>query len=386
MIGIRMKKLYLLLIILLCSHPVWAVEPIKIGFIGPLTGDFRVAGTEAKQVVELMAKTTNDRGGILSKRVEMIYEDDGGNPQVAEAAAKRLVQQGVVAVIGSFTSAMTESIQQVLDNGKIIQITYGSTAVPLTERGLANFFRICPRDDNQAKAVVRVIQKMKMKRIAMLHDDTLYGKGLAKAINTLLGDNQVSVVFYDALIPGRQDYSDILTKAKETNPDFIFFSGYYQEAAQLLISRNQMNWRGVTFMGGDAVDSSALVEIAGIKAVEGFFFLCIPMVKDLNFPQTKQFINRFERTYNNRPSSAHALLAGDAFSAITGSIKLLKTSDTALISNYLHNKYFQKDGLTGEIRFNRTGDVTNDLHAVYRVDNKGRFILQRKLQYGIFAK
>jgi branched-chain amino acid transport system substrate-binding protein len=169
-----MKKLYLFLIILLFAHPVWAVEPIKIGFIGPLTGDYMAAGGEAKQVVELLAKNTNDRGGILGSKVEMIYEDDQGNPQVAEAAAKRLVEQGVIAVIGSYTSAVTESVQQVLNDSKIIQITYGSTAVPLTERGLAYFFRICPRDDNQAKAAVRVMQKMKMKRIAIVHDGTLY--------------------------------------------------------------------------------------------------------------------------------------------------------------------------------------------------------------------
>jgi branched-chain amino acid transport system substrate-binding protein len=84
-----MKKLYLLLIILLFAHPVWAVEPIKIGFIGPLTGDYMAEGMEAKQVVELLAKNTNDHGGILGKNIEMIYEDDQGNPQTGRAAAQR---------------------------------------------------------------------------------------------------------------------------------------------------------------------------------------------------------------------------------------------------------------------------------------------------------
>jgi branched-chain amino acid transport system substrate-binding protein len=381
-----MKKLYLFLIILLFAHPVWAVEPIKIGFIGPLTGDYMAAGGEAKQVVELLAKNTNDRGGILGSKVEMIYEDDQGNPQVAEAAAKRLVEQGVIAVIGSYTSAVTESVQQVLNDSKIIQITYGSTAVPLTERGLAYFFRICPRDDNQAKAAVRVMQKMKMKRIAIVHDGTLYGKGLAESIKTLLEDCKISVVFYDAIIPALQDYSDILIKAKDTDPDFVFFSGYYPEAAYLLKGRNQMNWRGVIFMGGDAVDSSKLIDIAGMRAAEGFYFLSIPMVKDLDSPRTKQFLNSFEKAYRCRPSSAYALLAGDAFVAITESIKKRQTTSTSLIADYLHNNYSKQDGLTGKIRFDRKGDVINDLHAVYRVDNKGRFILQRKLQYGIFAK
>jgi branched-chain amino acid transport system substrate-binding protein len=381
-----MKKLYVLLIILLFAHPVWAVKPIKIGFIGPLTGDFMADGMEAKQVVELLAQNTNDHGGILGKKVEMIYEDDQGNPQTGRAAAQRLARQGVIAVIGSYTSAVTEATQQVFDQSRILQITYAATAVPLTERGLGRFFRICPRDDNQAKAAVRVMQKMKMKRIAIVHDGGLYGKGLAETIKEFLEDSKVAPVFYDALIPGKQDYSDILAKAKNTRPDFVFFAGYYPEAAQLLKGRQQMDWREVIFMGGDAVDSSRLIEIAGVKAAEGFYFLSMPRVKDLESPQTRQFINSYENAYKSRPASAYALLAGDAFAAITESVKKLKTTDSSLLAGYLHNKYSKKNGLTGNIRFDLKGDVVNDLHAVYRVDNQGRYILQRKLQYGVFTK
>lgn len=381
-----MKKLYFLLIILLFAHPVWAVEPVKIGFIGPLTGDFKTEGMEAKQVVELLAQNTNDHGGILGKKIEMIYEDDQGNPQTARAAAKRLAQQGVIAVIGSYTSAATEATQQVFDQNRILQITYAATAVPLTERGFGRFFRICPRDDNQARAAVRVMQKMKMKRIAIFHDGGLYGKGLAETIKEFLGEGKVAPVFYDVLIPGKEDYADILAKAKYTRPDFVFFAGYYPEAAHLLKGRHRMDWREVIFMGGDAVDSSRLIEIAGVEAAEGFYFLSMPRVKDLDAPRTRQFSNSYEKAYKTGPASAYALLAGDAFTAITESVKRLKTTDSKLLSDYLHNKYSKKDGLTGHIRFDLKGDVVNDLHAVYRVDNQGRYILQRKLQYGVFTK
>jgi branched-chain amino acid transport system substrate-binding protein len=381
-----MKKLYLLLIILLFAHPVWAVEPIKIGFIGPLTGDYMAEGMEAKQVVELLAKNTNDHGGILGKNIEMIYEDDQGNPQTGRAAAQRLTQQGVIAVIGSYTSAVTEATQQVFDQSRIIQIAYGATAVPLTERGFGRFFRICPRDDNQAKAAVRVMQKMKMKRIAIVHDGGLYGKGLAETVKEFLEDGKLAPVFYDALIPGKEDYSDILAKAKDTRPDFVFFAGFYPEAAHLLKGRQQMDWHEVIFMGGDAVDSSRLIEIAGAKAAEGFYFLSVPRVKDLDATRTRKFVTTYEKAYRSRPASAYALLAGDAFAAITESVKRLKTTDTKLLSEYLHTKYNKTDGLTGNIRFDLKGDVVNDLHAVYRVDNQGRYILQRKLQYGVFTK
>lgn len=385
-VGIAMKKLYTLLIILMFAYPVCADETIKIGFIGPLTGDLMAEGVESKQVMELLAKNTNDLGGLSGKKVEIIYEDDHGNSETARAAADRFVRQGVIAVIGGYTSTVTEAMQPVLDQNKIIQITYGATAVPLTERGLANFFRICPRDDNQAKAAVRVIQKMKMKSIAIVHDGSLYGKGLAEAIKALLEDSKIAVVFYNAIIPGKQDYSDILTKAKDARPDFVFFSGYSPEAAYLMKGRQQMDWREVIFMGGDAVDSSKLIEVAGVRAAEGLYFLSIPRVKDIKFPRTRQFIDSYERAYKSRPASAYALLAGDAFVAVAESVKRLKTTDAKLISDYLHNQYNKKNGLTGNIRFNTKGDIVNDLHAVYRVDHKGQFILQRELQYGILTK
>lgn len=381
-----MKKIYLLLIILLFAHPVYAAETIKIGFIGPLTGSLMAEGLEAKQVVELLAKNTNDRGGLLGEKIEMIYEDDQGDPQIAKAAADRFVQQGVMAVIGGYTSTVTEAVQKVLDQNNILQITYGATAVPLTEKGLKLFFRICPRDDNQAKAAVRVIQKMKMKNIAVLHDGTLYGKGLAETVKALLEEKKIAVVFYDALTAGMQDYSDVLAKAKDSRADFVFFSGYPPEAAYLLKGRQQMNWREVIFMGGDAVDSSKLIEMAGVKAVEGFYFLSIPRVKDIENPVSQSFINRYEKAYQSRPASAYALLAGDAFMSITESAERLKTTDAKMISDYLHKKYNKKNGLTGNIRFNHKGDIVNDLHAVYRVNKDGQFLLQRKLQYGILKK
>ena len=380
-----MKRISLFICFLLFSQAAWAAETIKIGFMGPLSGDFVAVGIEAKQVVELLARDTNDHGGILGRKVEVICEDDGGKPRIAAAAAKRLVRQGVVAVIGSYTSSITESVQKVFDNGKVIQMAYGSTAIPLTEKKLKYFFRTCPRDDEQAKAAVRIIQKMKIRKVALLHDNSLYGKGLAEAIKKLLKDSMISVVFYDALIPGRQDYSDILTKIKGTDPEFFFFSGYYPEAARLLEGRDRMNWK-VNFMGGDAVNSSVLVDIAGNKAAEGFYFLSPLVPENLDSPQAKKFLDHFKKVYDYKPSSIHALLAGDAFIAIEENINKLKTTNTVLLSDYLHRKYFNPVGLTGQIRFNTKGDVVNDLHAVYRVDANGRFILQRLLQYGEIVK
>jgi len=128
---------------------------------------------------------------------------------------------------------------------------------------------------------------MKTRKVALLHDNSLYGKGLAEAIKKLLKDSMISVVFYDALIPGRQDYSDILIKIKvRTRSSFLF--RLLSRGRSSPRRRDRMNWK-VNFMGGDAVNSSVLVDIAGNKAAEGFYFLSPLVPENLDSLRQRNF-------------------------------------------------------------------------------------------------
>ncbi|HET6438755.1 MAG TPA: ABC transporter substrate-binding protein, partial [Anaeromyxobacter sp.] len=118
-----------------------ASDTIKIGMIAPLTGAWASEGQEMKRNGELLAAELNGRGGLLGKQVELVIEDDGGDPRTASLAAQRLTSRGVVAVIGTYGSAVTEATQTIFDEEGILQIANGSTAVRLTEKGLKNFFR-----------------------------------------------------------------------------------------------------------------------------------------------------------------------------------------------------------------------------------------------------
>jgi len=301
------------------------------------------------------------------------------------AAGKNLVQQGVVAVIGSYASDMTEALQGILNEATVIQISYGSTAVHLTEKGLKYFFRTCPRDDEQARAAKKVMQKMKIKKAALIHDGSLYGKGLAESIAQQLKGTDVDIVFYEALVPGQDDYLPLLEKVKEEAPEMVFFAGYYLEAAKILLARQQMKWK-VIMMGGDAVNNADLVSRAGKKAAEGFYFLSPPGPDDIDLAGTKKFLERYKKEYGYKMTTIEALLAADAFTALLQSISRVKTTDPDRVSRHLRRSYINKKGLTGAIGFDYKGDLATDLHAIYRVDAEGRFVLQRLLQYGNIIK
>jgi len=352
-----------------------AADSIKIGLMAPLTGPWASEGQEMKRNVELLAAEQNAKGGLLGRQVEVLVEDDGGDPRTASLAAQRLTTKGVVAVIGTYGSAVTEASQNIYDEASIIQVANGSTAVRLTEKGLKYFFRTCPRDDEQGRVGAAILEKSKAKKIAILHDNSAYSKGLADEIKALLDPKKLDIVFFDALTPKEQDYSSILTKLKAAGPDVVFFTGYYPEAGLLLKQKRQMGWN-VPFIGGDAINNPDLVKISGKEAAEGFRFLSPPVPKDLDTAESKAYVAAYQKKYGEAPSSIYGVLAGDGFRVVAKAIEGTKGTGADALRAYLTGSLKDFPGLTGKISFNEKGDRVGELYRVYKVDKGGGFVLQ----------
>jgi branched-chain amino acid transport system substrate-binding protein len=369
------KKLLLLTMILcLCTYAAFAADTIKIGLLAPITGAYASEGQGMKQVLELLTADVNAKGGILGKQVVLITEDDGSDPRTAALAANKLISQGVVAVIGTYGSSVTEPTQGIFDEAGIVQIANGATAIRLTEKGYKMFFRTCPRDDEQAKVAALSIAKLGYKKVAVLHDNSTYAKGLADETRGLLQKQPgEQIVFFDALTPGERDYSTILTKLKQAQPQLVFFPGYYNEAGLLLRQKKEMGFN-VPFMGGDATNNTDLVKIAGVPAAAGFYFTSAPLPKDL--PTAKAFIDEFKKKYGSEPNSIYPVLAGDGFNVVVAALTGTNNGNSAQIAAYLHNKLKNFQGLTGTISFNAKGDREAGGYRLYKVDDKGNFVLQ----------
>ncbi len=370
------KSLFFALALLLACGTSHASEKIRIGLMGPMTGSWASEGAEMNQVLNLLADDLNARDGIPGKTVEIVMADDGGNPRTAALAAQRLATQGIVAVIGTYGSAVTEATQNIFDENRIIQVANGSTAIRLSEKGLPYFFRTCPRDDEQARVAVQSIEDRGVERLAILHDSSTYARGLADEARQLLAGNpDIEIVFFDALTPREQDYTAILTQMRRSSPDLVFFTGYYGEAGLLLRQKRDMNW-DVPFMGGDATNNPDLVKTAGVAAASGFYFLSAPLPQDLPGEETKAFLESFSQRYGNPPNSIYAVLAGDGFRVVTEAIARTNSTDADEVSDYLRNELKGFPGLTGEISFNEKGDRVGEVYRLYRVDDEGQFILQ----------
>jgi len=349
-----------------------AADTYKIGLMCPMTGKWASEGLDMKNIVDLQVKKANEQGGINGKKIEVVVEDDAGDPRSAALAAQKLASSDVKAVIGTYGSAVTEASQNIYDEAGILQIATGSTSIRLSEKNLPLFFRTCPRDDAQGSFAAEQLLKKGFKRIALLHDNSSYAKGLADQTKKCLEGKGVEIVFFDALTAGERDYTATLTKLKAANPDVIFFTGYYPEAGMLLRQKKEMGWN-VPMMGGDASNHADLVKVAGNEAAKGYFFVSPPLPQDMDTPEAKAFLKDYQAAYHAQPVSVWAVLAGDAYIAIEDAGKY----DPEDMAKYLKTMK-DKPALSGKMGFNEKGDRVGDFYRIYEVEDGGRFVLQPK--------
>ncbi len=372
-----LRSTWILAALLMIPFTGFAAETIKIGLMAPIVGPWASEGQDMQRVVSLLVDEVNAKGGIKGRPVELIIEDDAGDPRTAALAAQKLVSSDVIAIIGTYGSAVTEASQSIIDEAEVLQIANGSTSVRLTEKGLPLFFRTNPRDDTQGVVIADTIKKKGYKRIAVLHDNSSYSKGLAdEAVGVLKKKYNMEPVFYDVITAGERDYSSILTKVKGAKPDLILATVYYPEAGTLLRQRDEMGW-DVPMMGGDSVSNIDLVKIAGKKAAEGYSFISPTTPENFTSPEAKTFLAKYEKKHGEYPTSMWAVLAGDGFNAIVEALEKGAAAEPKAIAKYFKETLKDYPGITGKFSFDKKGDRVGDLYLLHVVDKDGNFVIQQ---------
>jgi branched-chain amino acid transport system substrate-binding protein len=221
---------------------------------------------------------------------------------------------------------------------------------------------------------VQAILRRGAKRVAFLHDNTAYGRGLATEVRTGLEPKGTKAVFFDGLTPGQPDYTAVLAKLKGASPDLIFFTGYYPEAGLLLRQKAEMKW-AVPIMASDANHTSEVIATAG-KAAAGFSVVSPILPDDLTGTSARAFLGDYQRRYNAPPVSIYAVLAGDALGVLAAAMQAAGSTEPDKIAAALR-ALKGYPGLSGSIAFSPRGDRVGDLYRIYRVDAAGKFVLER---------
>jgi branched-chain amino acid transport system substrate-binding protein len=358
-------------------------DPVVIGLQGPITGAWAYEGQMAKQSCEIAADLINKKGGILGgRKIEIKVEDDAGEPKTGALAAQKLVgQKEVVAAVSTYGSSVCEPASNIYEKFKKVNIGYGVTAVRLTERNFKYFFRTCGRDDSQGKFFAEAVpKKFKAKRIAIMHDNTAFGKGLAedtkKALESMITAKKVELVYFDAITPGEKDYKVPLTNLRESKPDVWYYTGYYAEAALLVTQARDIGIK-CPFVGGNAAINDEFVKIAGIKVAKGCYMTNEPLPGDLPYKEAKDFLAAYKAKYGDIPSSPWPIYAADAVNIIAYAVDKTKSTDSDKLADYLKTKVKKVPGITGPIGFTAQGDRVGVPFYLYVVDGSGKIVISK---------
>ena len=193
--------------------------------------------------------------------------DDACDPKQAVAVANKVVNDGVKYVIGHLCSSSTQPASDIYDDEGILMITPAATAPELTSRGYKLILRTTGLDSDQGPTAANyIINTVKPKRIAIIHDKQQYGEGLARSVQDGL-KGKANVVFFDGITAGEKDFSALVARLKKENIDFVYYGGYYPEMGQILRQARSVNLK-TRFMGPEGVGNASLSNIAG-PAAEG---------------------------------------------------------------------------------------------------------------------
>jgi len=342
-------------------------DAVLIGLAGPMTGDQSKIGQDLKRGAELAVAAWNAKGGVLGRGIRLEIGDDQHDPKQAVSVANKLVHLGIVGMVGHFNSSASIPASSVYHDAGIPMITPGSTNPRLTEQGYENVFRVVGRDDQQGAVAAKFIaRKLKVRRIAILHDKTTYGQGLAEELKKSLADYpEVKVISFDGLTQGDKDFRGILTSLKAAQPDLFFFGGIFPEGGLLVKQAEEVGLKA-PMMSGDGVIDPKFIEIAG-AAAEGSYLTFTPDPDKI--PQARGFLKAYRAKYGET-LAPYAIYAYDAANVLLQAISDAKSTEAAkIIAALRHIRY---EGASGPIRFDAKGDVTKSPYIVW-ITRRGRF-------------
>ncbi|HTV68283.1 MAG TPA: branched-chain amino acid ABC transporter substrate-binding protein [Rhizobiaceae bacterium] len=339
------------------SGSAWA--DILIGVAGPITGPNAAFGAQLQKGAEQAAADINAAGGINGEQVKVVVGDDVSDPKQGISVANKFVADGVKFVVGHFNSGVSIPASEVYAENGIFQISPASTNPTYTERGLWNTFRTCGRDDQQGIVAGQYLAaNFKDAKIAVIHDKTPYGQGLADETKKALNGGGVTEAMYEGINIGDKDFSALIAKMKEAGVSVVYYGGLHTEAGLMM---RQLADQGLkaTFMSGDGIVSNELASIAG-DAVNGTLMTFAPDPR--KNPAAKDIVEKF-RAAGFEPE-AYTLYSYAAVQVIAASIAAAGSNDPQAVAEATKAKGPFQTAI-GELGFDAKGDITRPDYVMY---------------------
>lgn len=337
---------------------------VKIGSSAPLTGGIAHIGQDLVDGARLAVEEINKAGLTINGEkvtIELLVQDDAADPRQGTQAAQKLVDDGVVGVIGHLNSGVSIPASKIYSDAGVVQITPASTNPSYTRQNLKTTYRVIATDAQQGPALARYAKNgLKAKTVAIVDDATAYGQGLADEFEKTAKAEGITVVSRDATNDKATDFRAILTKIKAARPDIIMYGGmdatggpFAKQAQQLAIKSK--------IISGDGVCTDTLQKLAG-DATDNVYCSVAGLAVE-KMPGGANFAKKFEERFKH-PIVIYSPGAYDAVYVLVDAMKRANSTKKADILAAMPKTDY--NGTMGNIQFDQYGDMKGASVSLYK--------------------
>jgi branched-chain amino acid transport system substrate-binding protein len=338
---------------------------VKIGQVSPMSGPISHLGKDNEAGAKLAIADLNAEGvQIDGKKVtfQLVSEDDQGDPKIGTQVAQRLVDAGVVGVVGHLNSGTTIPASKIYSDAGIPQISPSATNPDYTKQGFKTTFRVIANDVQQGRALGEyAVTVAKAKSIAVIDDRTAYGQGLADQFVEAVKAKGGNIVDREFTTNAATDFNAILTSIKSKHPDIVFYGGMDAQSGPMVKQMKQLGIKA-RLISGDGTQTPEFIKLAG-DAAEGQF-ASSPGAPREKMPGFAAFNDKYKKAFNTEVQ-IYAPYEYDAVRILVEAMKRAKSTDPKVYLPELGKTDYT--GVTGHIAFDAKGDVTSGAVTVYQV-------------------
>jgi branched-chain amino acid transport system substrate-binding protein len=331
---------------------------ITIGLAGPFTGSTAYFGEQMKHGAEQAVIDINAAGGFNGEKIVLQEADDVCDPKQAVAVANQMISRGVKFVVGHACSGSSIPASKTYNEEQVLMISPISSNPALTDAGFPDIFRVAGRDEQQGAVIADYMLKhLKDKKIAITHDNSAWGLGIAQELKKNLNAAGVHEVMFEAFAPDGRDYSALVSRLKQNGVQAAFFGGYHTSVGLILRQMKEQNVKLQAF-GGDALVTDQLWSITG-PAAEGLLMSFSPDARKK--PEAQAVVTALRKS--GYEPEGYTLNTYAAVQVVADAIRQTG-KDPVRVAQYMHANKFKN--VIGDVTFNAKGDVGGQAFVLYQ--------------------
>jgi branched-chain amino acid transport system substrate-binding protein len=303
-----------------------AADGIKVGVLLPLTGAQAKFGEIEKRSYEMAAQEINAKGGVNGKKIELLFEDDTGKPDVGRSGVEKLISREKVSVItGGYSSSVTAAAAPVAQQFKVPFVICTGSADDITEKRYDYIFRINPAASEYPQSVESFLKEVAtdVKTAALLYENSSFGQSSSKSFEEDAKRLGLKILVKEGYQAGAIDFKPILTKVKAANPDMIYMVSYVMDASLLMRQSKELRINPKMFVGGGAGFTLPEFAKSAGDAAEGVFSATL-WIETLPFPGAKEYFNNYKKKYGDE-TEYHGAEAYAAMYVVADALKRAKS-------------------------------------------------------------